>query len=95
MSTKTRREKEVRRLVDLGRAASGIRRVRDSESDEYSIIGTIRRSGAEFFVVVELDRFNSERGDEVVREERYFPELEAALTYYVEKTGIPIWQLEV
>jgi hypothetical protein len=95
MSWQTRHAKEIRRLLALGRPISALRDDTDENGRPYTIAATLRKVGSEYHFFMDLFYPIGTTGETIREEGRVFDDIEQALRYLEDMSGIPLYQFKV
>ncbi len=81
MGWKSRQEKEVRRLIELGRAVSMVRKNIDGETGAYNVAATLRKVGGLYLLMLDFYYPTGSTGETIREDGITFHDLEQAIHY--------------
>ncbi len=90
MGFKSRHEKEIRRLIELGRPVSTVRENTGEGTPPYNIAATLRKVGGRYQLLVDVYYPTGSTGETIKEEGKSFDNLEQALSYLNEEFDISL-----
>lgn len=94
MGWKSRQEKEVRRLVALGRPVTATRQEADEKGRPYCITATLHKVGPQYHFLMDHYYLTGVTGETIKEEARTFVDLEEALRHLTQASGIQLYDFK-